>query len=393
MFLLLLLAGSWVLSSAQDFTYLSTVAGGWVGDGGPAADACLNTPRDVEWHPTDGSLLIADSMSYRVWLVHANSTITVLAGSGRSGFSGDGGPASLASIMPNGIAWDVGAGRAAVIVADSGNNRIRRVDMTTKIISTIAGGGSGGDGPALSVQLSDPRGVAVSSRDGSIYFTEAIGGHRLRCLRTDGLVTTIIGVSSGLGFAGFSSDGPLSSSSRLDLPLGIAVNSSDGAVYVTEYSTGRVRRISLNAAGGGIAMTTVTAVMRGPHDVAISPVDGSLYIADMADCRVRRIGRGSTTLETVAGTGGYIFAGDGGPAVLASMRDVHGVSVRPSDGAIAIAEGTNGRVRLVNSSSGIINTFAGGRLGDGGPATASCLRPTSVVLDPADGSLLVSESM
>ena len=177
---------------------LTVVAGndilGFSGDGGPATSAILNGPIGVALDGS-GNLFIADRVNQRIRRVDAaTGIITTVAGNGSFGFSGDGGPATSASLAnPMGVALD-GAGN--LFIADLLNNRIRKVD-TSGIITTVAGNGSGDGGPATSASLRNPPGwswMAVAT---------FIAGQRIRKVDTSGIITTV----AGNGISGFSGDG------------------------------------------------------------------------------------------------------------------------------------------------------------------------------------------
>src|SRR5262249_42838020 len=150
------------------------------GDGGPAVDANLNFPGAVAVD-RDGNVYIADAGNNRVRRVDASSgTITTIAGTGSSGSGGDGGQATSATLyLPYGLAIDLDG---SLLISDSFNHRIRRIDKTTGIIRTIAGTGTmgffGDGGPAMNAQLFDPRGIAVDAA-GNIFVAE-FGNHRVR---------------------------------------------------------------------------------------------------------------------------------------------------------------------------------------------------------------------
>jgi len=313
---------------------ITTIAGtgraGFSGDGGPAASAQLAGPNAVAVDGR-GNIYIADRENHRVRRVSAAGTITTIAGTGTSGFSGDGGPAAAARLyVPSGVAVD---GRGNVYIADLGNNRVRRVS-SSGTITTIA------------AQLAGPGGGAVDGR-GNFYFTE---GNRVRKVTPGGTITTV----AGTGVRGFSGDGGRATSARLDGPEGVAVDRL-GAVYISDYGNGRVRKVS---PGGTI--TTIAGTGRvgfsgdgGPATSArMGVLEGvavdnqrNVYIADDYSQRVRRIGRDGT-ITSIAGTGRAGFSGDGGPATSARLKDPFGLAV-DERGNVYIAEYSNNRVRKI----------------------------------------------
>ena len=196
-----------------------------------------------------GNLFIADSLNDRIRKMDASGTITTVAGTGELGFSGDGGPATSARLSrPNDVAVD-GAGN--LFIADSGNNRIRKVDATGTI-STVAGTGrtGGGDGgPAVQAQLHGPSGVAVDGA-GNVFIADRYN-YRIRKVDSAGVITTV----AGTGVRGSSGDGGPATSARLSGAEGVAVDGA-GNVYIASESDSRTtsadeRRRRLRGGGRG----------------------------------------------------------------------------------------------------------------------------------------------
>jgi len=319
---------------------ITTVAGNrnrgsYSGDDGPATSAPLATPNGVTVG-NGGDIYIADIENARVRKVSPSGIITTVAGGGNGGL-GDGGPATSAFLGgPTGVAVD---STGNLYIADDGNSRVRKV-LPSGIISTVAGGGNGGDGgPATSAQLF-PWSVAVDS-GGSLYISDSIN-NRVREVSSSGIITTV----AGSGTSGYSGDGGPASNAQLASPTGVAVDSV-----------------------------------------------GNLYIADQYNFRIRKVSPGGV-ITTVAGTGALGYSGDGGPATSAQLYLPAGVAV-DSGGNLYIADQHNSRVRKV-SPSGIITTIAGngtsGYSGDGGPATSAQLYSPSGVAVDSTGDIYVSDS-
>jgi sugar lactone lactonase YvrE len=221
---------------------ITTVAGrGWPpkysGDGGPAAQAGLFYPVSVAWGE-DGTLYIAGRGSHRIRKVSRAGVISTLAGTGESGYGGDGGPGPEATISwPFGIAADV---QGNVYIADQNNKRVRKVDPEG-LISTVAGSGEAGDGgddgSALEASMRKPYDVAMGP-DGSLYIADA-GSQRIRKVDAAGTMTTVAG-NGGRGFRG---DGGPASEAGLDFPCGVAV-AGDGTVYIADTANLRVRKVA-----------------------------------------------------------------------------------------------------------------------------------------------------
>jgi RHS repeat-associated protein len=323
-----------------------------------------------------------------------NWNITTIAGTGVSGFSGDGGPATQAKVTS-----PCGANIAAdgsVLIADSGNNRIRRIDLNG-IIQTIAGGGTGGDNiPATQARLNSPLDVCPGP-DGSVYLVENIG--KVRRVRPDGIIESI----GGTGQTGYSGDGGPATLAKFNRPQDVEV-APDGTVYVGDWLNNAVRRITADGiittvAGTGMAGFSgdggpaVKAKLNGASAVSLGP-DGSLYIACNADRHIRRV-TPDGIITTVAGDGSATYSGDGGPAIKAGINDPSGVAIAPN-GDVFICLVASRCVRRV-TPDGIISTFAGNGVntfaGDDGPATqASLMHPDNICVGP-DGAVYFPDYM
>jgi len=383
-------------SSAQDSWIIDTIAGGSVGDGGPAAAATVYAPSDVALDG-DGNLYIADTENNRIRRVDPTGIITTIAGTGERGYSGDGGPAVAAQLsLPSVVALD---GDGNLYIADTENNRIRRVD-SSGIITTIAGTGedgfSGDGGPAVASLLNRPSGVAVDG-NGNLYIADT-ENQRIRRVDAAGKITTI----SGTGEEGNSGDNGPAVGARLDYPNGLAIDIA-GDLYIVDSGNHRIRRVDSSGMITTIAGTgeggysgdggpAVTAQLLFPTGI-VADGAGNLYVADTNNQRIRRI-NSSGTITTLAGTGEQVFGGEGGPAVEAQLAYPRGVAVDGS-GHVYIADSGNSRVRRIDSS-GMITTVAGtgegGYSGDGGPAgTAQLNSPSGVAVD-GSGNVYIADT-
>jgi sugar lactone lactonase YvrE len=402
---------------------IATVAGdgraGLSGDGGPATRAQLTDPTGVA-SDRDGGLLVADRGNGRLRGVSRSGTIrtvaeglrapqavavglrgaifvaeagarlilrlasgsppVTVAGDGGIGFCGDGGPARAAFLRrPAGLALDA---TGNVYIADTGNNRVRRVDAATGTIVTVAGDGSAGyagdGGPAVRAALDRPRAVAVDS-EGRILIADS-GNSRIRRVDARGLITTIAGAEPG-----FAGDGAAATSARLDEPAGVALDGA-GNVYVADQRNHVVRRIDVGtgmiatvagvaprekAAAGDLATSVALTEL---SDVAVDS-SGALWIADQGARRIRRVV--GDRMVTVAGNGLEGATGDGGPASDASLGRALRIAIDHEDN-VWIADPTNYRVRRIDAPTGVIRTAAGsGELGhsvvEGGPALSMSL--------------------
>jgi uncharacterized repeat protein (TIGR01451 family) len=302
--------------------------------------------------------------------------INTIAGSGSSGFSGDGGSALLAT-MGQALGHICIDGSGNVFFTDDDNYRIRKV-TPAGVISTIAGGGSStADGiPATSASLSlNAAGTMAIDIHGDLFFSD---GNRIRKLTmTTGIINNIAGTDS----SGYSGDGGPATAAELSYPVGIFVDAS-GNIYVGDETNRRVRKINSSGiistyAGTGTAGFSgdggpaTAANMQSPDGLCLDAA-GNLYVADRYNYRIRKIST-SGIISTVAGSGSSGYCGDGGPATAACFFEPSSVSM-DSYGSLYISDFHNGRVRKVDPS-GIVSTYAGGgsSSGTGVPATAASL--------------------
>ena len=296
---------------------ITTVAGiggafGYSGDGGAATNASLSYACSVA-ADSRGNLFIADLYNQRIRMVGTNGLITTVAGNGIRGFSGDGGEATNAELNDaGGVAVD-NAGN--LFIADTRNNRIRRVDING-IITTFAGNGtagySGDGGAATDAQLSGPGGVAWGA-EGNLYITDG-ANQRIRMVDANGIIKTV----AGTGTAGYSGDGGAATNAQLNSPSGLA-SDGRGNLFICDYWNFRVRKVDPNgiittAAGNGTygsyagdGGAATNAVLHNPAGVALDNA-GNLFIADYFNNLVRRVGDLPTLTLTNISTnnlGGY----------------------------------------------------------------------------------------
>ncbi len=325
---------------------ITTVIGseeGFSGDGGTATAAELSSPSAVAAGPK-GVLYVADTGNNRVRRVDEHGVIATVAGNGQYGSDGDGGPAKAARLIPLAVVLDA---EENLYVAD--RHSIRRVD-SAGTISAIAGrdesGFSGDGGPATAALLEAPAGLALDGK-GDLYISDA---NRVREVDRAGVIKTV----AGTGTAGFSGDGGPASNAQLNEPEGLAVD-TDGNLYVAEFAGNRVRKvgpagvISTVAGTGAGAFSgdggpAASAQINGPSGLALDG-DGNLYICEHHGGRVRRVDRDGV-ITTVVGTGEAGFAGDGGPATEAELFSPLGMAFDES-GALYIADRDNHRIRKV----------------------------------------------
>ena len=335
------------------------------------------------------TLLVALALCLAGTTLLQGQTISTSAGNGTQGSSGDGGSPTSANLsLPTDVTGDASG---TIYIADTGNNRIRRINAVHDSITTYAGTGtagfSGDAALAINAKLDGPAGVFVDSA-GAVYIADT-GNHRIRKISSwstgfgyeiGGIITTIAGKDT----AGFSGDGALATSAKLNGPT--AVYARGGNVYIADTGNHRIRCINSSGIITTIAgkdttdglfigdTTAVDATLNGPSGVFVD-VAGNIYIADTNHHRIRKIAAVDSTISTIAGTGSPGFLGDGDLPSNARLTFPSAIAV-DSLGTLYIADRFNHRVRRINPS-GNITTIAGidsfGFGGDGGAANIAKL--------------------
>ncbi len=316
----------------------------------PAGAVSLLEPLGLAYD-AQGNLFFAEAGHQTIRRLDPSGTLTTIAGTGAQGFSGEGGPATSAQLdSPHAIVLDA-AGN--LFIADTHNHRIRRIDAATGVITTIAGTGalgySGDGGPATSAHLAAPLALALDAT--SLYIADS-RNHRIR--RVD-LATNLITSVAGTGTQGFSGDAGPAVSATLDTPSGIVFDAT-GNLLIADTGNHRIRRVDatthlITTLAGG----TSAATLLRPTSLAATSAD--LLIADSAQQRVFVLNTSTGSLSTFAGQGSQAFQGDSGPATAAMLDSPAALALAPS-GALAIADTGNQRIRQV-STDGSISTIAG----------------------------------
>jgi sugar lactone lactonase YvrE len=396
--------------AAQPQYLVSTVAGGSVPPTpAPALSTGITQPQRVT---VDGNGNVYFTASNAVFKMSSGGTLTLVAGTGRTGYSGDGGPAVQAQFNnPQGIAVDQ---TGNIYVADTGNSLIRII-TPDGFINLFAGnvyfgapqfGYEGDGGPAIGAELDLPVGLAVDS-SGNLYIADS-GNNAIREVTGGGNIQTIAGL--GPTQPGFSGDTTAAAGALLNGPLDVAVDSK-GNVYIADTNNANVREITassgiINTIAGSTAIvsgavvlafayagdggTAITASLAGPAGVAVDS-SGNVYIATYADNRIRKVDT-KGNISTFAGNSGYGFSGDGGSALSAQLSSPRGICL-DSSGNLYLADRWNNRIRKIAGST--ISTIAGNGQanfgGDGGLATSAQLSyPDGVAVDKT-GNVYVAD--
>jgi hypothetical protein len=347
--------------------YIYTTAGngsqGFSGDGGPATDASLYYDTDVAVDSL-GNIYIADILNHRIRKVDTGGIISTIAGTGVVGYSGDGGPATSAELnKPMFLTVD---DYDNVYISEQLNNVIRKIDTSTGIISTVAGNGtagfSGDGGLATSAQINQPFGLGFDS-SGNLYFVDR-ANYRIRKVDTSGTITTV----GGNGTRGYSGDGGMATGASIEVSTGLVIDSFDN-IYFADSENHVIRMIDTSGiiytvAGNGTAGfsgdggSALTAQFNLPYDVELDDF-GNILIVDRENQRIREYNPTTGTIDSIAGRGAEAatFSGDGLSATDAILN-IPTSSVMDSSGNLYITDKNNQRIRKVDTS-GIINTIAG----------------------------------
>lgn len=389
---------------------ISTIAGtgicGYSGDGGLATKAQIYFPTGVATD-SQNNVFFADQTNGRVRVITSNGKVETVAGNGSFGYCGDGGPATQACLgFPSALAVVSSAGSEQLLIADTYNNVIRQVSRKTGIITTIAGNGvqgySGDGGPATMAELNFPQGIAVDPRTQTLWISDTNNSAIRSVSAQSGIINTFSGGScsalcfpkglsidkngniyttssgyiivevevpsgslltiagGGPGGQGFGGDGGPATLALLNDPADVTLDSS-GDLFIVDSGNDRIRKVDVSTAitttvaGGyvGDGGKGVAASLNNPLGLAFDKL-GNLYIADVWNIRVRKV---TTTdeISTIAGNGTTGYSGDGGSGSQAQLNNPSSVAADNS-GNVYIADSGNGAIRKIDAS-GVITTF------------------------------------
>ncbi len=352
-FVLFFIIFSTLLCNAQSI--ITTIAGNgitqYIGDGYPATNFSLAQPYGL-CEDKSGNIFVADFADHRIRRINNQDTLFTFCGIGTSGYSGDGGLIDTATIRnPSGVCIDT-AGN--LYITEWYNNVLRKVDKTTHIVTTVCGtsayGFSGDNGPATNAHLANPYASCIDN-EGNIYIPDA-GNNRIRKVNMlTGTITTV----AGTGVMGYSGDNIQATNAKLANPMGVCLDSL-GNIYIADNGNHRIRKVDAltgiitTIAGNGVqgyfgdGGLAINSQIAQPNAIAADRF-GNIYFSDFGNNVIRTIYTNGA-IKTIAGNGHFGFSGDNGPATNATFNGATGIFVNDS-GFIYIADGGNSAIRKV----------------------------------------------
>jgi trimeric autotransporter adhesin len=344
-----------IIAKAQIIT---TIAGtgtyGYSGDGGQATNAKIASPGGMCFDIA-GNLIFADYGNSRIRKISASTgVITTIAGTGASAYSGDGGLAINATLRtPSDVIID-NAGN--LYIADYQNYRIRKVNAVTGIITTIAGNGSQGDSGDNMLATTVPvkaSSLCLDAAQENLYLND---DYRIRKINlSTGILTTV----AGNNYSGFSGDGGLARTALLGIPTDLFLDAANN-IYIADMGNNRIRKID----GVTKIITTIAGSTSGfsgdggpataaklwyPSDVTVDNA-GNIYISDYLNNRIRFVSQSTGIITTIAGTGAAGYSGDGGPATSAAIRSPSTVIIGANNN-ILFSDQDNDRIRKISATT------------------------------------------
>ncbi|HEV7606282.1 MAG TPA: PxKF domain-containing protein [Steroidobacteraceae bacterium] len=360
-------------------------AAGFSGDGGPASNARFSSPRGLALD-ANGNIYVSDDFNWRIRKIdNTTGIISTVAGGGTSDMTAENLPALQAFMCAQALTLD-SAGN--IYYFDHCLHKVRQVNVTTGRINTVAGNGvvgyTGDGGPATEAAIGGIAGIVVDA-GGNLYLTDQTSNRMRMVSSATGIISTVL----GNGTTTYCGDEGLARDVCLGYPEGLAIDSV-GDVYIADDGNNRLRKVS--AASGTIA----TLGQFAPIDFGGIDVDAgrNVFWASSVNYSVNRLSGSSGGVSRFAGTGTQGFSGDGGPAFAAQVSGTTDVALDPA-GNIFFSDSGNHRIRRVDKATNVITTYAGnglptGPLGDGGPAAqASLNNPGALTFDSAGNLYIV----
>ncbi len=328
--------------------------------------------------------------------------VSIFGGNGATGTGSDNVPATQSSMnTPSKVVTDA-AGN--VYYADSGNNKVRRIDAITGNVTTYAGTGTAGylgnGGPAVAAQMRGPQGLAIAS-NGDLYIADTNNHVVRKVTAATGVITAV----AGTGSSGFTGDGGAATSARLRNPAGISFDANDN-LFIADRANNRIRKVTaatgvISTAVGnggtgynGDGLDALATTIWEPYAV-VPDAAGNLYIADYRNNRIRFVEAASGLVSTIAGTGIAGYNGDGIPAAFADIYQPSDLELSADGTTLVFSDFFNNRIRSIDLTSQVISTIAGagtgGSSGNGLPGTYALINRTFGVTFAPDGSLLFAD--
>jgi hypothetical protein len=368
-FAITLLQGA--VAHAQNIsTVAGSGTSGYNNASGPATATKLDNPADVIFDAS-GNLYIADQLNGVVRKVDASGNMTIVAGSHSQNFiyNGDGGQATAAGVSPAGIALDPSGN---LYIVDQSSNVVRKVTAATGVISTVAGnvnnggasgyGGDGGSATSASVLFTGPVAVACDA-SGNLYIADQANSVIRKVDAATGNISTVAGQYTSAYSGGYTGNGGPATAAKLYSPASIAFDASNN-MYIADQANNVIRKVDAitgnistvagtyagayigSYGGDGFPATATTAALNAPSGITFD-ASGNMFISDQSNNVIRKVSA-SGILSTVAGNTNYGFAGDNGPATAAEFASPAGIACDAS-GNVYIADEFNNRVREVTA--------------------------------------------
>jgi len=367
----------------------------YLGDGYSAASAGLYKPYGFA-RDNAGNIYIACQGDNRIRKVTASTNaVTTIAGNGVASYSGDGGLATAATFnFSNGLPGLAVDNKGNLYVGDYGNNRVRKIVLSTNIVTTVAGLGTGGysgdGGLATAAKINGPAGIVVDTTANIIYFAD----NNNSAIRAITVSTGKIATVAGNGSANYTGDGGLATAATLSFPERFGFDKS-GNMYIADEANYVIRKVDVStkkistiagtggygySGDGGLATAATFTFVTG----LCIDASGNIYLSDQVSNRVRKIDASTKKISTVAGNGISFYSGDGVVATASSVYHPADLSVDKSNN-LYIADNSNNRIRKVAASNQFISTVVGdgtdGFTGAPGALQAQ-LSPQAVTADP-----------